>query len=173
MKTDDPKILFMHGLDSSRESLKFNALHSPHKVCITVDYRNLNFQAVESFYCEIIEKIQPDILVGHGLGGYWALKMSLKFQLPAVIANPSLRPTFSHQYPPITEDDLQHDIAQMAYLELGDEILDMHQTLDVLESYMPIISIDGGRHQLEFPERLNELIQQIYLQIDALAGSYK
>ena len=173
MNTAAPKILFMHGLDSSRESLKFHALHSSAKICINVDYRNLNYLAVKSFYCEMIEKIQPEILVGHGLGGYWALKMSLKYHLPAVVANPSLSPSFNQQYPAIRDEELEHDIAQMAYLELGDEILDMHQIQDRLESFMPIVSIKDGRHQLEYPDRLNELIQQIQLQIDALAGSHK
>ena len=69
------KILFLHGLDSSRESTKFHAIDAKRKYCINVDYRNLNFQTVADFYDEIIEKIKPDIIVGHSLGGYWALKM--------------------------------------------------------------------------------------------------
>ena len=70
------KILFLHGLDSSRESTKFHAIDAENKFCIDINYRNLNYQTVENFYNEIIEKIKPEMLIGHSLGAYWALKMS-------------------------------------------------------------------------------------------------
>lgn len=68
MTTCPLKILFLHGLDSSRESTRFHAIDADHKYCIDVDYRNLNFQTVANFYREIIAKIQPEVLVGHSLG---------------------------------------------------------------------------------------------------------
>ena len=57
MTTCPLKILFLHGLDSSRESARFHAINADHKYCIDVDYRNLNFQTVANFYREIIAKI--------------------------------------------------------------------------------------------------------------------
>jgi len=155
------KILFLHGLDSSRESTKFHAINAKRKYCINVDYRNLNFQTVADFYDEIIEKIKPDIIVGHSLGGYWALKMSRAHQIPCVIANPSLQPNFREDYPAICDEDLDHDIPQLAYLELGDEILDMHAAQEQLEDYMQIQALEGGHHRLICPENLNGLIRQI------------
>lgn len=155
------KVLFLHGLDSSKESSKFQVLNVKEKYCINIDYRNLNYSTVDSFYRDIIEKIKPEVLVGHSLGGYWALKMSKIFQLPAVIANPSLYPEFREDYPAIDEADLDHDIPQMAYIELGDEILDMHQTVDQLESFMVVEAIEGGHHRLEQPERLNDLLRKL------------
>lgn len=41
------RILFLHGLDSSRESTKFHAIDANKKFCINVDYRNLNYATVE------------------------------------------------------------------------------------------------------------------------------
>lgn len=161
MNNKDPKILYMHGLDSSKDSTKFSALSFKNKFCINIDYRNLNFDAVERFYCEIIEKIIPDIIVGHGLGGYWALKMSKRYEIPAVIANPSLAPSFNSEYPALSDEDLNHDIPQYAYIELGDELIDMKQTADVLELYMDIECITDGKHQLDHPERINHLIQHM------------
>lgn len=155
------KILFLHGLDSSKESTKFHAIDALNKFCIDVDYRNLNFETVSAFYHEMIEKIKPDIIVGHSLGGYWALKMSAAYQIPCVIANPSLQPFFRDDYPAIEDADLQNDIPQMAYIELGDEILDMHAVQLQLEDYMQVEAIDGGHHRLEKPEHLNILIQFI------------
>lgn len=155
------KILFFHGLDSSKQSTKFHAIDAMHKYCIDVDYRNLSYQSVADFYHEMVETIKPDILVGHSLGGYWALKMSQAHQIPCVIANPSLQPNFRNDYPAICDNDLQHDIPQMAYLELGDEILDMHAAQAQLEDYMQIHAIEGGHHRLEHPEQINDLIQEI------------
>lgn len=161
MKICTHKVLFLHGLDSSKESSKFEAIDAENKLCINIDYRNLNFATVERFYHDIIQKIKPEILVGHSLGAYWALKLSKAFQLPTVIANPSLAPNFRDDYPAIQELDLDHDIPQMAYIELGDEILDMHQTVEQLESYMIVESVDGGHHRLEHPEKINLLIEKI------------
>lgn len=155
------KLLFLHGLDSSRESSKFEALNAKRKLCINVDYRNLNYQTVADFYDEMIDQIQPEILVGHSLGGYWALKMSIRHALPCVIANPSLSPNFREDYPEITDADLNHDIPQLAYLELDDEILDMHAAQNFLENYMEVESFAGGNHRLVYPERLNDLILKI------------
>lgn len=69
MSQNELKILFLHGLDSSRESTKFHAIQTEKKVCIDMDYRNLNYATVADLYQEIIEKIKPDLLIGHSLGG--------------------------------------------------------------------------------------------------------
>ena len=103
MKSIHSKILFLHGLDSSKESTKFHAINAEKKYCINVDYRNLNYKTVECFYHDIIEKIKPDLLVGHSLGGYWALKMSQQHRIPAILANPSLNPDFREDYAAIDE----------------------------------------------------------------------
>lgn len=161
MTTYISKILFFHGLDSSRDSTKFHAIQASEKYCINVDYRNLSFATVAQFYHDIIEKIKPNIIVGHSLGGYWALLMSFKYQIPCVIANPSLNPNFREDYPPISDNILNHDIQQMAYIELGDEVLDMHATKEFLENYIQIQSIEGGHHRLEQPEKINDLILEI------------
>ena len=159
MKMNNVKILFLHGLDSSKESNKFHAIHAKQKFCMDVDYRNLSFQTVEMLYQNMIAKIKPDLLVGHGVGGYWTLRMSDQFRLPAIVANPSLAPKFRDDYPALEEKDLDHDIPQLAYLELGDEMLDMHQTQHILERFMLVHTYAGGYHRLEYPENINLLIQ--------------
>jgi predicted esterase YcpF (UPF0227 family) len=166
MNTCTAKILFLHGLDSNRESMEFHVIDANHKYCIDIDYRNLNFETVANFYRDIIAKIKPEILVGHSLGAYWALKMSVLYKIPAVIANPSLSPNFREDYPPIVEDDLEHEVAQIAYLELGDEVLDMHAVREKLEPYMWVQAYEGGHHRLASPENLNHLIE--HLQVNFL-----
>ena len=70
MTSRSHKVLFLHGLDSSKESTKFEAIDTDQKLCINVDYRNLNFKTVEKFYQDIIQKMKPDVLIGHSLGAY-------------------------------------------------------------------------------------------------------
>ncbi|SDC04259.1 YqiA/YcfP family alpha/beta fold hydrolase [Acinetobacter boissieri] len=152
------KILFLHGLDSSKASKKFDAIACENKYCIDVDYRHLSFQTVLDLYINTIDKIQPNLLIGHGIGGYWALKLSYFFKIPTIIANPSLKPRFRNDYTDIQDSDLQHDIPQLAYIELGDEVLNMHETKALLEQFMFIKTYWGGYHRLEHPENLNPLI---------------
>lgn len=80
-------ILFFHGLDSSAETTKFTVIKNENKVSFTVDYRKLSFHEVGLLYDKFIEMFNPDILVGHSLGGYWALKnlMIIKFHLYQLI----------------------------------------------------------------------------------------
>ena len=158
-----PKILFFHGLDSSKESTKFYAIDSDHKFCLSVDYRALSFRSVYQFYQDLIETLKPDLIIGHSLGGYWALKMSFWSKIPAIVANPSLAPNFRADYPAISEQDLEHDILQLAYLELDDEILDMHAVQAQLEPYMQVAAMAGGHHRLARPENINVLIKQMQL----------
>ncbi|MFV8192457.1 YqiA/YcfP family alpha/beta fold hydrolase [Acinetobacter soli] len=155
------KILFMHGLDSSRESTKFHAIQSDNKFCITIDYRNLNYETVADFYQNIVLTIKPDVLVGHNLGGYWALKLSSQFKLPAIVANPSVAPSFREDYPALALQELDNDNPKIAYLELGDETLDMYEIKNLLEDYMLVDAIEGGHHRLEHPAKLNTLIEHI------------
>ncbi|MFM2333689.1 MAG: hypothetical protein RIQ74_2536 [Pseudomonadota bacterium] len=161
MSRCESKILFLHGLDSSRESTKFHAIDAKQKFCIDIDYRYLNFSTVASFYDDIIEKIKPEIIVGHCIGAYWALKMSLLHQIPCVIANPRLAPDFRDNYPNINDTDLDHNVPQVAYLELGDELIDMYAAQEILENYMLIQAVEGGHHRLLKPENINQLIEHL------------
>ena len=161
MSRCESKILFLHGLDSSRESTKFHAIDAKQKFCIDIDYRYLNFSTVASFYDDIIEKIKPEIIVGHCIGAYWALKMSLLHQIPCVIANPHLAPDFRDDYPNINDTDLDHNVPQVAYLELGDELIDMYAAQEILENYMLIQAVEGGHHRLLKPENINQLIEHL------------
>ncbi|WP_269913488.1 YqiA/YcfP family alpha/beta fold hydrolase [Acinetobacter sp. HY1485] len=160
MKNNNVKILFFHGLDSSKESTKFHAIHHAHKFCIDMDYRNLNYETVNQLYQEMVKKIKPNLLVGHSLGGYWALKMSLLFKLPAIVANPSLNPMLT-DYPELSDQFFNHDIPQFAYLELADELVDMQAVQQRLERFMFVQTYDGGYHRLQYPEHLNNLIQDV------------
>lgn len=154
-------ILFLHGLDSSKDSNKYHALDYPQKYCMTIDYRNLSFHSVEALYQQMIRCFKPSLLVGHSLGGYWALRLSAHFGIPAVVANPSITPSFRQDYPSLSIDELDTTVPRRAYIELADERVDMYAVHDVLDVYFPVHVETQGRHQLDHPERLNSLIHEL------------
>ena len=78
--------------------------------------------------------------------------------------NPSLTPHFRDDYPPISAEDLDNDLPRLAYLELGDEVIDMREVQSQLENYMLIDAVEGGHHRLEQPEKINHLIEHIQKQ---------
>ncbi len=47
--------------------------------------------------------------------------------------------------------ELDNDNPKIAYLELGDETLDMYEIKNLLEDYMLVDAIEGGHHRLEHP----------------------
>lgn len=49
-----------------------------------------------------------------------------------IVANPSLTPSFRPDYPQLSEEELTLSNPKMAYLELGDEQLDMYQVQEKL-----------------------------------------
>ena len=49
----------------------------------------------------------------------------------------------------------------MAYLELGDELIDMYAAQEILENYMLIQTVEGGHHRLLKPENINQLIEHL------------
>ena len=57
-------ILFFHGLNSSNNTNKFATIDRK-KYCETVDYLELGYDAVNNLYDELIDRIKPDVLVGH------------------------------------------------------------------------------------------------------------
>ncbi len=72
MSRCESKILFLHGLDSSRESTKFHAIDAKQKFCIDIACRILNVSNVARFFAYNIEKAKHEIIDGHWIGAYWA-----------------------------------------------------------------------------------------------------
>ena len=79
------------------------------------------------------------------------MKTAAQHKLAVIVANPSLTPNFRNDYPHLCDEDLDHSNPKMAYLELGDEQLDMYQVQEKLSPYMTIETYDGGHHRLAYP----------------------
>ena len=153
-------ILFFHGLNSSNNTNKFATIDRK-KYCETVDYLELGYDAVNNLYDELIDRIKPDVLVGHSLGGYWALKKSAERNIPCVLLNPSLFPKYDG-YTALSEQELQRAPAVHAYIELGDKVIPAVLINEFLKARAHVKTHYAGHHRIEYVENINKIIERHY-----------
>lgn len=154
-------ILFFHGYQSNRNTNKFRVIQGE-KYCKTVDYEALSYSEVEDLYDKLVLNKSPTMLVGHSLGGYWALKMSYKHLLPCIIINPSLFPSFDGYKPLKLEESY---IPRIAHIELGDELLPMEKFSKVLKPIMKVVEYPDGNHRVKYLDDINKHIQELKLML--------
>jgi hypothetical protein len=153
-------ILFMHGLNSSNQTNKYTTI-TQEKYCETVDYLELGVDGISKTYDELIDRIKPDVLVGHSLGGYWALKKGAERNIPCVLLNPSLFP-MTEGYTDITTNELAKAPMIHAYIELGDEIINGYSIAQFLSTKAALRLDQAGHHRIERLYMVNEIINQHY-----------
>lgn len=151
-------ILYMHGYGSSATTPKARLL--PNMISFTIDYEKNSPAEVQKFYENIIENNDIEMLVGHSLGGYWALRMGNKYNIPTVLVNPAMFPTVveNFHYEPTTEEDLINVAHRFAYLEMDDERIDMVEVSEFLEGTTAIYEVPGGHHRVQFQNKLKDYI---------------
>lgn len=96
------RIVYVHGLDSSANSVKGQLLESyclQYYPEITVFRPDLNLSPNKVFQllCDLVEQPQQTALIGSSLGGYFASLVSNVTGCPAIVLNPSTRPHISLQ----------------------------------------------------------------------------
>lgn len=166
-------ILFFHGLDSSAKTNKFTVIEKKNKFSVTVDYRKLSFHEVGLLYDKLIAKFKPDILVGHSLGGYWALKKSHEHKIPSLSINLPLDPrNHFDDYIDLKTLDFDDAVPRGFYLELKDEIIDMKKVADWLEDeYNGLYNLHTyfhGHHRVEKLENINSSLDSLIDYIDGV-----
>lgn len=156
--------LFFHGLHSNKETTKYQAINYP-KFCETVYYESYDYELIHNKYNSLINLFKPDILIGHSLGGYWSLKLAIEHKLPCILLNPQLFPQNKDifqvdKYQDFLNFKLPKDILVTMYIETDDDIIDVDRTITLLDNNYIIIQ-EGGHHKLQYPERVNDLIDYI------------
>lgn len=155
-------IIFYHGYNSSSNTNKFTEINVKEKYCRSVNYDQSSYEEIYEQYCKDIEEHKPDMLVGHSLGGYWAIKMANKYNLPVVLVNPSFFPDQSLPqlgYKNIEPSLIQNDIPKYFYLELGDEVLDLRKVLEYVKDYSYVETVLDGHHRVQYIENYNNVIE--------------
>lgn len=160
-------ILFFHGLDSSAETNKFEVIKKSNKFAVTVDYRKLSYHEVGLLYNKLIQKYQPDILVGHSLGGYWALSKSREFEIPCLAINPTLYPDqHFDDYVDLKTLDFNDDVKRSFHLEMNDEVIDLSEVFHWAEDKTNRTNIheflsDEGHHRVHFLDEINKELDDL------------
>ena len=94
-----PTLLYIHGFNSSPQSEKATILktwvkkHYPHINMLVPQLPNFPEQAEKMLNDLILQHQHGRLgLVGSSLGGYFSIWFSERYQLPAVVVNPAVRP---------------------------------------------------------------------------------
>lgn len=159
-------ILFFHGLDSSSESNKFTVINKINKFSVTVDYRKLSFHEVGLLYNKLIEIYKPDYLVGHSLGGYWALTKSLEHKIPCLVINPTLCPKHIFEdYIDLKEKEFNDNVPRAFHLEMNDEIIDQNEVFEWAEENVNKVNVscyyENGHHRVHYLDEINSNLDEL------------
>lgn len=164
-------IIFIHGLNSSCETDKYQAIKAKNKICTTVDHSKP--LEVEKTLVSMIEenKGKNIILVGHSIGGFWARKMAKDFNLKALLLNPSFEiseqgridigPAATKYYADNLHKFTPTKGVLFAVLELGDERVDQEKNATNLSSECRVLELPGGFHRFSRTSSIDNYIKTL------------
>lgn len=182
-------ILYIHGFASSGASKKAKILKNyfGNDLVIAPSLSYIPSYAIRELE-HIIEDLRsqniPILLVGSSLGGFYALYLSAKYNLKAVLINPTLNPfedlkkmvgsNINIQSGKSFELTYEHLMQLRAYetskfdqknfllmLQTGDEVLDYKRAIEMLP-YAKKIVVEGGSHEFSHFEDYIEEIRRFY-----------
>ena len=184
------KILYLHGFNSSPESHKARILHEYMKSSglgdriIIPEIPPVPVDAIELLqqHAEDIIKHDELSLAGSSLGGFYATWLAEKYQCPAVLINPAVRPhellrkylgeninyytdvrwvlneTHIDQFEELFIEKISKPQRYLLMLQTGDETLDYREALDKYTG-CPSIVEQGGSHEFsEFERYLDKIL---------------
>ena len=118
------KMYLIHGKNSNKNSYTLNNFL---KVTENIDFQFVEYDSSLSFkeiYNIIDSQLQgiseDDIIVGHSLGGYYALIFSSKYNTKKILINPSLHPG---EYPELSSEIKSFNRAGLCLTSSEDEVL--------------------------------------------------
>ena len=174
-------ILYLHGLGSSGQSKTAQQLKELGYNVTAPDYQPEFMEKSCDMILKVVCDIQPDLIIGSSMGGYYALKLCETNQVPVIAINPCFSPkTFLNKYLTepavnwqtgelieITEEMLQsfeipkplsHPIVLTG---LRDDLIDPNRQIDYCrENNLQNISFDWG-HRVEDVGQLQDIIESI------------
>jgi hypothetical protein len=125
-------ILYLHGLESSNICDKVDFLkENANVVAPSIDYSDPGLEE-KLFY--IVEKFEPDVIIGSSMGGYVGMMLANKYDIDCVLFNPAIhsRP-MEPNLRSLIYDGPKHGLNSVVVLGLEDEVIDPAKTEDILE----------------------------------------
>ncbi|EHA1081968.1 esterase YqiA [Photobacterium damselae] len=186
-----PLLLYIHGFNSSPQSMKAEIMANYCRECrpdikVVVPRLPSYPQQAAEYIDELVQTYLPDYklgLVGSSLGGYIATWLSQRYQLPAVVVNPAVKPYellvdyLGPQQNPYTQeqyvlaphhmDELKAmDVDNIVHPELiwllqqeGDEVLDYRQAVEKYTLCRQLVEKQGDHSFVQFERFPAEIIQ--------------
>jgi len=184
-------VIYLHGFNSSPDSCKAGiltrALAKEGIKCLVPRLPPVPVNAVNIIEAIIDQhKSRHIVLIGSSLGGYYAVFLSEKYTLRAVLINPAVRPyellqdylgsnenMYTHEGYELTRDHLAQlkniDIIKPAHpenflllVQTADELLDYQQAVKKFNRSSKII-VQGGSHRFDgFENVVDDIISFIH-----------
>jgi len=184
------KILYLHGFNSSPESHKAQVLHDYMKRTGLGDRIDIpEIPPVPADAIELLQQHAEEIikhdelsLAGSSLGGFYATWLAEKYNCPAVLINPAVKPhellkkylgentnyytaeswvldeTHIRQFRELYIDKVSNPQRYLLMLQTGDETLDYRQAIEKYAG-CPSIVEQGGSHEFsEFERHLDNIL---------------
>jgi len=176
------KILYIHGFGSQYdpEHEKIKLLETLGTVVgVNVDYCKGFRSAFETVINAVLDG-DIDLIVGTSMGGYMAAHVGAETGTPFVSLNPAIQPSislqkwlgtftdFSGNDKCLTEATVKNypDIIQEGYglviVETADEIINAHDTMELLSDVFRVEYFAGGSHRFTHMEAALPMIQEHY-----------
>ncbi len=125
-------ILYLHGLESSNICDKVDFLkENANVVAPSIDYSDPGLEE-KLFY--IVEKFEPDVIIGSSMGGFVGMMLANKYDIDCVLFNPAIhsRP-MEPNLRSLIYDGPKHGLNSVVVLGLEDDVIDPSKTEDILE----------------------------------------
>ena len=181
-------ILYIHGFNSAfnSESDKVKELL---KIGNVIPFTYDTFDSPSNILKFIKEKIADndiDLLVGTSYGGYWAMLLCKHLGIPAVALNPCVEPhkvlkefegqctnfvtqetrTFklsNEKFESVSETNDFKYLLPLVGIELGDEVINAHESIDILKKHNLIVYEDGSHRFTNFSKFIKDhVIKYLY-----------
>lgn len=173
-------VLYCHGFASSFDpgKPKIRELERIAPVRgVTVDYARNPFEAFNA-HLDALKGAENPLIVGTSLGGFFAAWVGSELDLPFVTINPAIRPFSSlraylgegvtHFGAPFTLTEgvvdayrdlpFRTDGPGQVVLEMGDEVISSHESLNGVCDQLPVRTIPGGSHRFDHMRELVDLL---------------
>ena len=122
------RIIYFHGLESGQGGEKVDFLAKKYQVVAPeMDYYNPNlFQEM----LDLVRDIEPDLIIGSSMGGYFAYMIATHTKTPVVLLNPALH---SREFEPQGVYEGLNEVIGTLIMGAQDEVIDPVKTAKLLK----------------------------------------
>ena len=167
-------VLYFHGYGSSPRSDKvadlqrvFGDVQAPPIPVLFDDAQ----QVLDAFIEDLLKQQRTLIIVGTSLGGYWAGKIGAKYDIPAVLINPSVNPCSSlkkYKNEALTDNELSKFVAlvpssspRIVLLAIDDDVIDPGEAMKLFADNAKVQCFPDGGHRFQCPERIADAVKYL------------